>query len=102
MPSKPISLKTIGYVTKNEITDLMWKVLVLQWYTVTACSVIFFLCFATGKSRLQNVLFRIQHSSCHCSVGLETVKFYHRFARTIFPCIASRKPDSDSSIHTAR
>ncbi|KAJ9110982.1 hypothetical protein QFC20_002749 [Naganishia adeliensis] len=80
MPSKPISLKTIGYVTKNEITDLMWKVLVLQWYTVTACSVIFFLCFATGS---------------------ETVKFYHRFARTIFPCIASRKPDSDSSIHTA-
>lgn len=56
--TKPISLKTIGYVTKSEVTDLIWKVLLLQWYTVAACSFIFFVCFATGESQLQNVLFR--------------------------------------------
>ncbi|KAJ9110981.1 hypothetical protein QFC20_002748 [Naganishia adeliensis] len=79
-PPKPISLNTIGYIPKSDITDSIWKVMLLQWYTVTACSVIFFFCFATGA---------------------ETVKFYHRVVRIIFPCIPDRKPDSFNTLHTA-
>lgn len=45
---KPISLKTIGYIPKSEISDSIWQVVLLQWYTVTACSIVFFFCFATG------------------------------------------------------
>ncbi|KAJ9096420.1 hypothetical protein QFC21_005242 [Naganishia friedmannii] len=68
-PPKPVDLKTIGYIPKDEITDSQCNVLLLQWYTVTVCSIIFFFCFATGS---------------------ETVKFYHRVLRVIFPFIPDR------------
>jgi pheromone a factor receptor len=49
-PPKPIALKTIGYIPKSEITDAMWKVVLLQWFTIFSCSLVFFACFATGES----------------------------------------------------
>lgn len=47
---KAIDLRTIGYV--DEVTGSMKRSMLLQWYTVIACSFIFFLCFVTGESSI--------------------------------------------------
>lgn len=44
------SLKLVSTLTRDEISATSWKVQLLQWYTVTACSFIFFVCFATSES----------------------------------------------------
>jgi hypothetical protein len=99
-PPKPISLSVIGYVPKSEIIDSQWNVVLLQWYTVTACSIVFFFCFATGK-------FDGGLSLAYCGLtiflaaGSETVKFYHRVLRAIFPCIPERRPPTFDTLHTA-
>jgi hypothetical protein len=100
-PPKPISLSVIGYVPKSEIIDSQWNVVLLQWYTVTACSIVFFFCFATGE-------FDKRSTQVYCRLtivfnpGSETVKFYHRVLRAVFPCIPERKPPSFDTLHTAR
>lgn len=47
---KHIDLKTIGHVPKSIVNGNTQRTMYLQWYTVAACSIVFFLCFATGKS----------------------------------------------------
>jgi hypothetical protein len=67
-------------------------------------------------SMLRNLLRLLRHRSvevlaCACGIrdspghlftGAETMKFYHRVIRAIFPCIPDRKPDSFNTLHTAR
>jgi pheromone a factor receptor len=45
----PINLATVGVVTESMVTPDMRRSMLLQWYTVVACSIVFFFCFATGK-----------------------------------------------------
>lgn len=64
--TKPVNLSDIGVIPRVKMTSFALWNLQLQWYTVTVCSLIFFLCFATGS---------------------ETTKFYRRALRKVFPCI---------------
>jgi len=49
--TKSIDLQTIGYIPLEMITGNKKRTMYLQWYTVVACSIVFFFCFATGESR---------------------------------------------------
>ena len=62
------NLKLIERVMWDEIPQ-GHRVLNLQFYTVVACSIVFFLCFATSH---------------------ETKRFYWRVVYTIFPCLPER------------
>lgn len=46
---KHIDMKTIGHIPSELVTGKVLRTLYLQWYTVAACSIVFFFCFASGK-----------------------------------------------------
>jgi hypothetical protein len=48
--AKSIDLRTIGYIPLETMTGSKKRTMYLQWYTVVACSIVFFFCFATGES----------------------------------------------------
>ena len=46
---KHIDMRTIGLISNELVTGKIQRTLYLQWYTVVACSIVFFFCFATGE-----------------------------------------------------
>lgn len=92
--AKAINLTEIGYITPEMKTPTMWMVMMLQWNTVVACSIVFFFCFVTGESvsdrsrRMRLMKGRI---------GAETRIFYRRVYSKIFPCVDD--PEKAGMLH---
>jgi pheromone a factor receptor len=43
------NLHLVESITRDQIGKTSGNIQLLQWYTVTACSIVFFLCFVTGE-----------------------------------------------------
>ena len=78
-------LSRIEQLSWSQLSTGNKRVLNLQWFTVIACSVVFFLCFATSKPRLSAL------KPALILTGTETKRFYSKILGRFFPAWERRR-----------